>query len=101
MNLLIKESPGLFIVCLVLIFNSISIAVSIIGLLLLSLLLFFYRFPSQNLHTEEHLYSPAYGTIKSIGKNYVSIFLSQLDVHVQYAPINGKIMKQKYYQGTF
>lgn len=64
-------------------------------------LLFFYRYPLvSNPYSISNnvILSPAYGTIKKIvndGKNItIIIFLSPLDVHVQYYPTNGNVINQ-------
>lgn len=53
----------------------------------------------------DDIYSPADGTILDIEENthniVVSIFLSVFDVHVQYSPVDGKIVRQKYVRGEF
>lgn len=76
--------------------------------ILLVFLLYFYRKPSQNilLQNTDIVYSPAYGKIMDIKQRqndiYIAIFLSPLDVHYQFVPINGKIKSLTYdYNGQF
>ncbi len=80
-------------------------ALAILGL---CFLLFFFRpagIGSTFQASPETVYSPAQGTIQAIVKGptetQISIYLSPLDVHVQYAPTNGKILEQSYKKGTF
>ena len=61
----------------------------------------FHRSPSfisQN--NDNIIYSPAFGKIIAINYNnnyiHIIIFLSPLDVHIQYIPINGIILNQIY-----
>lgn len=76
-------------------------------LIIICFLIWFYRVPTINVNklTKEFIYSPSGGTITDIEElndNYrISSFLSPLDIHVQFYPYDGKIIKQKYYQGQF
>ena len=61
-------------------------------LILSILLIFFNRSPSRNslLHNNV-IVSPCDGTVTYANKNKISVFLSPLDVHVQYMPIDAYI----------
>lgn len=69
---------------------------------LILFIFFFYRKPSHIIlnNNFDIVYSPAYGRVMDIKERnndiYVAIFLSPLDVHYQYIPINGKIIDYKY-----
>ena len=79
-----------------------------IAILGLCFLLFFFRpagvSPTFAARTEV-VYSPAQGTILAINKGptetQISIYLSPFDVHVQYAPVDAKVLEQNYKTGTF
>ena len=64
--------------------------------------IYFHRHPPINIpHINDNIIlAPAYGTIKKIKykDNYIHIiiFLSPLDVHVQYYPIRGNVIKQEH-----
>ena len=75
-----------------------KIAIIILLSIILLLLLWFYRKPLNRtiFVNRDILYSPAYGKILKIqnligNKIHIAIFLSPLDIHRQYIPINGKI----------
>jgi phosphatidylserine decarboxylase len=77
----------------------------IIALFILCAILYFYRganIPSLHPNT---IISPAEGRILKIVKHedayQVAIFLNIHNIHVQYAPIDGKIVSMKYKSGTF
>jgi phosphatidylserine decarboxylase len=81
---------------------------SVLTIITLGFLLFFFRpagispaFKS----SPSIIHSPAQGTIQAIVKGptetQISIYLSPLDVHVQYAPTNAKVLEQSYEPGTF
>jgi phosphatidylserine decarboxylase len=65
-------------------------------------IIYFHRHPKIIIPSIDNytILSPAYGTIKKIENkdNYthVIIFLSPLDVHVQYYPIRGKVINQEH-----
>ena len=72
---------------------------------------FFFRDPIRKISNEHHDFlSPADGTILSV-KNYqdpeigeskkISIFLSVLNVHRQWVPLNSKVINTHYNPGTF
>jgi phosphatidylserine decarboxylase len=71
-----------------------------IGILILLFILFFFRHPYINIPyiDDNVILSPAYGTIKYIkikdDYTHIIIFLSPLDVHVQYYPIRGSVINQ-------
>jgi phosphatidylserine decarboxylase len=75
------------------------------SIITLFLLYFFrdinYTIPKNN----DQINSPCQGTVlKVIRKNnriQISVFLSPLDVHVQYTPCKGRIIGQKYKSGEF
>ncbi len=68
-------------------------------------LLYFYRFPVLKLDNLSPLdiLSPAYGHVNNIqyskNKIIISIVLTIFDIHAQYIPYDGKIIKQKYVEG--
>lgn len=73
---------------------------------------YFFRNPLRIFVTDNprHILSPADGKIIDIQKEFhrngelrqrISIFLSPLDVHVQWIPSDGKISAIKYYKGRF
>ena len=79
-----------------------------IAILGLCFLLFFFRpagVSSSFAARSDVIYSPAQGTIQAVIKGptetQISIYLSPLDVHVQYAPTAVKVLKQSYKPGTF
>lgn len=68
----------------------------------------FFRNPTRRpfLNDDINILSPADGTVLQVfddkqGHWVIAIFLSILDVHVQYAPTNGKIISQHYTKGRF
>jgi len=74
-------------------------------LIIICALLFFYRYPffkSHPLNEKNHkVFSPAYGRIMDINKLengdiYIAIFLSPLDIHYQFAPIDGLVSNIEY-----
>jgi phosphatidylserine decarboxylase len=80
----------------------------IIIFILILFLIYFHRHPNINIpYTNDNIIlSPAYGTIKKIktkdNYTHVIIFLSPFDVHVQYYPIRGKVIKQEHdFNGKF
>ena len=53
---------------------------------------YFNRAPINNSNlTSNYIVSPCYGTVSYANKNKISVFLSPLDVHVQYVPIDSII----------
>jgi len=109
----------------------IQIAISIVSVILLLVLFYrfwFLRDPERKIPEGENIVSPAdgkvieilklksdkfyiekglYGKIKAISKDVdkagylISIFMNPFDVHVQRAPINGRIRTIKYTKGKF
>jgi phosphatidylserine decarboxylase len=87
--------------------------VAAISLLLMILVLRFFRVPSRQAFLDEKtITSPADGKIVVIEKvqqeEYldtpciqVSVFMSIHDVHINYFPVNGKIAYQKYHPGRY
>jgi phosphatidylserine decarboxylase len=81
----------------------------IIIVIILLFILWFYRKPANIylLNNYNKIYSPAYGRIIKIQKFnnnriHIAIFLSPLDIHRQYIPINGRIKKIiKDYNGKY
>jgi phosphatidylserine decarboxylase len=82
-----------------------TIAIIIIAVLII--IMWFYRHPTHTLPADikpGDVVSPAYGTVYEIlpvekeGKqyNHISIFLSPLDVHVQYIPIDSTFISTAY-----
>lgn len=75
--------------------------------------LYFFRDPTPRVPAEARaVVSPAYGTVDIIDEveeplvmggrcKRVSIFLSVVDVHVQYAPVAGKVVFQRHTPGKF
>ncbi len=85
-----------------------SKAFAVLAILGLCFLLFFFRPAgvSQGFNpAPDIISSPAQGTIQAIVKGptetQISIYLSPLDVHVQYAPTAAKVLEQNYKKGTF
>jgi len=91
----------------------INIIVSILSFILLCGVTQFFRYPDRPLIPEKNqIISPADGTICAIG-NYkeenilkketlrVSIFMSPLNVHINWIPIGGKITFLKHKKGKF
>lgn len=76
--------------------------VFIVIVLLISLLLFFYRHPTPIIRksNEDCVYAPAFGKIMKISREddkvFIAIFLSPFDVHYQYCPVSGIIKNVKY-----
>lgn len=87
--------------------------ISILGVLLLLFVMFFFRNPSRKIPEGDNLViSPADGTVMSVEKidepNFmegeaqrVSIFLSVFNVHINRAPIEGTIKYINYRHGKF
>lgn len=63
-----------------------------IPILIIIFILFFNRNPKNISDLPQNIIiSPTYGTVTYSQKNKISVFLSPLDVHCQYAPINSYI----------
>lgn len=71
-------------------------------IILILFIIYFHRHPIINIPNIDNytILSPAYGTIKKIqtkdNYTHIIIFLSPLDVHVQYYPIRGKVIQQEH-----
>ena len=122
-NLIFKEGKSILYVSLALICLGMffSYYLSFAGLVLLFFGLYFFRNPDRscpeilkNNKDNNFAVCPSDGIvvgIKDLEENNIihderfakkiSIFLSPLDVHVQWAPISGKIIKKKYSEGKF
>jgi len=82
-----------------------------LSLILIGILYNFFRIPRRmHRHNENHLYSPADGKIVAIEKikddtffngeaNYISIFMSITDVHVNFSPISGTVTYKEHFAG--
>jgi len=72
-----------------------------IVIMLLLFFLYFIRAPKRESDLDKNIIvSPADGTVQYAKGRHISIFLSPLDVHVQYAPVNGYIKSTKHISGT-
>jgi len=92
-----------------------SLAYSLIGLwvLFVGFTFYFFRDPDPTVPTGPNLVvSPAHGTIDLIDQvtetqfmgapcQRISIFLSVIDIHVQNAPVAGKLVYSRYTEGQF
>ncbi len=85
-----------------------SITFTLLSVALFAFLLFFFRpagLPPTFQAPRNTVVSPAQGQVISVKENIstkqISIFLSPLDVHVQYAPTDGKMIEQAYKHGEF
>ena len=111
-NLLLSQSPML-VIAIYLLALSLSMFYKtwlplLVTIPIMGLLFYFYRMPIRKcLSRQNDITSPSDGTITNIVTNphtkqtTISIFLSPLDVHVQYIPFSGKIISQEYKTGTF
>jgi phosphatidylserine decarboxylase len=75
-------------------------------LVLTGFVTFFFRDPDRKFEgTARQIASPADGKVVSVrqedGQEVISIFLSVFDVHINRAPISGKISAVDYYKGKF
>ena len=70
-------------------------------------LMYFYRYPCRNnlISKENSIVSPCDGTILAIQQTndfyHIKVFLSIFDVHVQWYPVDGRIVKTQYKPGEF
>ena len=108
-NYIFKFGYNYFLIIIVLIINSYRINNEILLLLsmsILTILIIFFRIPKiiPNINNNV-ITSPAFGKVQKIIINekniLISIFLSILDPHIQYAPYDGYISKQDYKKGKF
>lgn len=87
---------------LFIIFLFINYPLSVLFLILTAFFLYFFRDPEREI-PEEGIVSPADGRVIEIKKidelNKISIFMSPFNVHVNRAPISGKITKIEYKKG--
>jgi len=92
------------------------IAVSITGIISLSIWVFivqFFRFPQFEILLDDNaIYAPADGKVVVIEKTHepeylkdnriqISIFMSPTNVHVNWYPVNGKVAYSKYHAGKY
>jgi phosphatidylserine decarboxylase len=74
----------------------------IVIIIIIIIYIYINRSPTYKLDEKNNniIYSPAFGKIIGINEKgkyiYISIYLSIMDVHIQYIPINGEIIEQKY-----
>jgi phosphatidylserine decarboxylase len=85
-----------------------GIPVLALGLFFAAFSAYFFRDPErEKVFAPGEIACPADGTVMSVknegtpGVTVVRIFLSVLNVHVQRAPMEGKVTKTKYTKGTF
>lgn len=87
---------------LFIIFLLINYPLSVLFLILTAFFLYFFRDPEREI-PEEGIVSPADGRVIEIKKiddlNKISIFMSPFNVHVNRAPVSGKITKIEYKKG--
>ncbi len=114
-NLLWKESPLIAVTMLALAVAGyfIYIPLSVLAVILFIFCFYFFRNPERvcpdALHDPSIIISPADGKIVDIAsitdsdryQQKISIFLSPLDVHVNWTPIAGKVAKVAYKPGLF
>jgi phosphatidylserine decarboxylase len=91
----------------------ISILLSIASIVLLFLIIWFFRNPNRTFSPDETVViAPADGkvvVIEETGENeyfkdkriQVSIFMSPLNVHINHYPISGKVVYYKYHEGDY
>ncbi len=89
----------------------VSTSLIILSLIIFGILYNFFRIPKrQHIHDENLIYSPADGKIVAIEKikhpefpdgeaNFISIFMSITDVHINFAPISGTVIRKEYFPG--
>ena len=79
----------------------------IIYLTTLGMLMVFYRIPHRvNQYPNEFIVAPSDGVVKSILRinkhvTHIAIYLNIFDAHVQWNPINGKVLSVRYKEGRF
>lgn len=118
-NFLILCALGLVLILFSFLFNAsyFKISFSIIGVFIVAFAFWFFRDPDRNvpilaLEDQSIVISPADGKIIQIKNNtlinaldtpviQISIFLSPLDVHVNRAPISGKVVHFEYNPGKY
>ena len=104
---------GTLLIVALILYNFINSYAAILPLVLAIYCLYFFRNPTRKIPTDKNLIvSPADGTVQEVVHlesddflhspcSKVVIFLSVFDVHVNRAPIAGKIKVQKYICGRF
>ncbi len=115
-NLPVAKDAFLYIISLIIvsiIFYLIYIPLSIISLVLLAFVIFFFRNPSRKVPEGSNLVvSPADGRVMSVSEIYepsflnsraikVTIFLSVFNVHINRSPISGTVKYAAYREGKF
>ena len=102
-NRLFTDSPllgyGAVAAVAISLYTNYSVWLSIIVVLILIILIYFYRNPPIPIqaHSEVDVVAPSYGTVSRILRDLVAntvtlgIFLSPLDIHQQYYPVDGTI----------
>lgn len=106
-NVLFTESPLLgygSLAALAISTFTLPLYISIIVVLFVIFLLYFYRCPLSidSKYDVWKVYSPSYGTVKMIKQDTetntltIGIFLSPFDVHQQYYPIDGTVLNRVY-----
>lgn len=81
-------------------------------LVLFSLILWFFRIPTRTPNKGAHVLCPADGKVVVIEKTFekeyfqderiqISIFMSPLNVHAQYYPMDGKVSYKAYHPGKY
>ncbi len=82
-----------------------------ISLIIFFFVLYFFRIPSRSIvNNEKHVFSSADGTIVAIEEveenayfkrkmQQVSVFMSPMNIHVNYFPVSGKIIYEQYDPG--
>jgi phosphatidylserine decarboxylase len=93
-------------------FNHICYALYMLGIALLFFTVRFFRYPNRKIEIDKNaIYAPADGKIvvieellenKYLNENriQISIFMSPLNVHVNFYPISGEIVLYDYYSGN-
>lgn len=82
-----------------------KIFILVSSLCILLLFYFFRDIPYQIPRKGNQLHSPCEGTILAVSRErnliHVAVFLSPLNVHLQYTPCQGQIIEQTYKKGEF
>ena len=95
-------------------YPSISLYVVLILLVLLGFVIYFFRKPDRDIHKaeKEEVIAPADGKIVSIEEvqedeylgercRLISIFMSPLNVHINWNPVSGTVVYHKYHPGKY
>ena len=115
--LLVVWALGAFTAAVVAIITAVAVAITpvliVVWVLFAIFTLYFFRDPSPRVPTGANLVlAPAHGKVDVIGTTAepefmgsecqrVSIFLSVIDVHIQNAPVSGKVALLRYTMGQF